>query len=471
MAKDISIVHHADRRRDVTMPYAPGIIVRRGQLVFLSGVTAAAVYHSHPHREEEFDLPPTMREQAVLVMENLKKTLEAAGCTFADLVAATRSSPTSPSRTISTASGPPISAITCRPRRRSRSRVWPPIRGASSRSPRSPWPTPGRRAPARPARPRRHAVARARAARARQPRPAVHDHARLCRARHDGRPHGAAATRRGPALVGYNRTPAKAQALVAAGLKLDKSPRGVPRRRTWSSAWSPTAGALAAIALGPDGVIAGLRPGAAWVEMSTVGPERHARAGRPVAAQGATLIDAPVSGSSSRSRRASFRSWSAATPPRSRTSDSISWRSARRSPTSATSGLAVTMKIATNLGLAVQMLAFSEAVAARREVRHSTRARGRGPAEVRHRLADDQVPRTVRPGHARGGVVQRGDDPERPGAGSRARARAGVPLPRPPSPTMLTAARGLGLADYDFAVVFDVIACMSGLRPSAKKPR
>ncbi len=90
MAKDISIVHHSDRRTDVVMPYAPGIVVRRGRLVFLSGLTAAAVYHSHPHREEEFDLPASMREQAVLTMENLKKTLEAAGCTLSDLVSATR---------------------------------------------------------------------------------------------------------------------------------------------------------------------------------------------------------------------------------------------------------------------------------------------------------------------------------------------------------------------------------------------
>jgi enamine deaminase RidA (YjgF/YER057c/UK114 family) len=90
MAKELSVVHHADRRTDVLMPYAPGIVVRRGQLVFLSGVTAAPVYHSHPHRDEEFDLPSTMREQAVRVMENLVKTLEAAGCTVADLVSATR---------------------------------------------------------------------------------------------------------------------------------------------------------------------------------------------------------------------------------------------------------------------------------------------------------------------------------------------------------------------------------------------
>ncbi|HKB24427.1 MAG TPA: RidA family protein [Methylomirabilota bacterium] len=90
MAKEIAIVHHAARRSDVVMPYAPGIVVRRGSLVFLSGVTAAAVYHHHPHREEDFDLPPTMEAQAVLVMENLEKTLEAAGCTLRDLVAATR---------------------------------------------------------------------------------------------------------------------------------------------------------------------------------------------------------------------------------------------------------------------------------------------------------------------------------------------------------------------------------------------
>jgi enamine deaminase RidA (YjgF/YER057c/UK114 family) len=90
MSKELAIVHHPDRRTDVVMPYAPGIVVRRGQLLFLSGVTAAPVYHSHPHRDEEFDLPATMREQAALVMENLRKTLAAAGATLADVVSVTR---------------------------------------------------------------------------------------------------------------------------------------------------------------------------------------------------------------------------------------------------------------------------------------------------------------------------------------------------------------------------------------------
>ena len=90
MDREIAIVHHSDRRTDVMMPYAPGVLVRKGRLVFLSGVTAAPVYHHHPHREEDFDLPGTMTEQAKLALANLVKTLEAAGCTIADLVSATR---------------------------------------------------------------------------------------------------------------------------------------------------------------------------------------------------------------------------------------------------------------------------------------------------------------------------------------------------------------------------------------------
>jgi enamine deaminase RidA (YjgF/YER057c/UK114 family) len=89
MAKDVRAVHHPGKRH-VEMPYAPALLVRRGGLLFLSGLTAAPVYHSHPHREDEFDLPPRMRDQAIRLMENLKTTLAAAGCALSDVVSATR---------------------------------------------------------------------------------------------------------------------------------------------------------------------------------------------------------------------------------------------------------------------------------------------------------------------------------------------------------------------------------------------
>lgn len=90
MPKQIQVVHHADRRTDVVMPYAPAVIVHSGKLVFFAGLGAAPVYHSHPHKDEEFELPASMTEQAELAMRNLKKSLDAVGCTFSDIVSATR---------------------------------------------------------------------------------------------------------------------------------------------------------------------------------------------------------------------------------------------------------------------------------------------------------------------------------------------------------------------------------------------
>jgi enamine deaminase RidA (YjgF/YER057c/UK114 family) len=76
---------------DLWMPYAPAIKVTGGALVFLAGVTAAPVYHHHPHRPEEFDgMPPDIAGQAALALDNLARGLEAVGAGFADIVSATR---------------------------------------------------------------------------------------------------------------------------------------------------------------------------------------------------------------------------------------------------------------------------------------------------------------------------------------------------------------------------------------------
>ena len=73
------------------MPYAPAIKVTGGSTIYCAGVTAAPVYHHHPHKPEEFDnMPKNMKEQAILVMENLKKGLEAAGASFKDVIVCDR---------------------------------------------------------------------------------------------------------------------------------------------------------------------------------------------------------------------------------------------------------------------------------------------------------------------------------------------------------------------------------------------
>jgi enamine deaminase RidA (YjgF/YER057c/UK114 family) len=90
MPKTIEHVHWPDAP-NLWMPYAPAIKVKGGTTVYLAGVTAAPVYHHHPHRPEEFDaMPSDMAGQARAALENLKRGLDAVGASFADVVTADR---------------------------------------------------------------------------------------------------------------------------------------------------------------------------------------------------------------------------------------------------------------------------------------------------------------------------------------------------------------------------------------------
>jgi enamine deaminase RidA (YjgF/YER057c/UK114 family) len=81
------IVEHEGNDPRYNMPYVPAIKVRSGKTVYVSGVTAAPVYHSHPHVPAEFDgIPADPAEQARLTMEHLRLALRAAGGDLADVV-------------------------------------------------------------------------------------------------------------------------------------------------------------------------------------------------------------------------------------------------------------------------------------------------------------------------------------------------------------------------------------------------
>jgi enamine deaminase RidA (YjgF/YER057c/UK114 family) len=90
MPKTVEHVHWPDAP-DLWMPYAPAIKVKGGTTIYLAGVTAAPVYHHHPHRPEEFDsMPRDMAGQARAALENLKRGLHAVGADFSDVVTADR---------------------------------------------------------------------------------------------------------------------------------------------------------------------------------------------------------------------------------------------------------------------------------------------------------------------------------------------------------------------------------------------
>jgi 2-iminobutanoate/2-iminopropanoate deaminase len=88
--RNIEVINWEDAP-EISMPYAPVIRASGGTTIYLAGVTATPVYHQHPHVPSEFDhIPTDMEGQARLIMENIKKGLEAAGADFDNVVAATR---------------------------------------------------------------------------------------------------------------------------------------------------------------------------------------------------------------------------------------------------------------------------------------------------------------------------------------------------------------------------------------------
>jgi 3-hydroxyisobutyrate dehydrogenase-like beta-hydroxyacid dehydrogenase len=97
-------------------------------------------------------------------------------------------------------------------------------------------------------------------------------------------------------VLGTNRTRSKATALVDRGLIWRDTPREVAAGADVVFSMVADDAALAAVTSGPDGILAGLQPGALYIEMSTVSPGASRELSLRVRAADAAMIDAPVSG-------------------------------------------------------------------------------------------------------------------------------------------------------------------------------
>ena len=87
----LEAVHHEGYDPAINSLFVPAIKVSSGKLVFISGVTGAPVYHTHPHRPEDFDaIPLDAGSQAKLAFAHLGQALTAAGCLPEHVVSLTR---------------------------------------------------------------------------------------------------------------------------------------------------------------------------------------------------------------------------------------------------------------------------------------------------------------------------------------------------------------------------------------------
>lgn len=98
-------------------------------------------------------------------------------------------------------------------------------------------------------------------------------------------------------VVGWNRTQARARRLLDAGMGWAGTPRELAASVDVLFTMLTDTAAVEATADGPDGVLAGLRPGMVWADLSTIAPDASVALAERVAGSGAHLLDCPVSGS------------------------------------------------------------------------------------------------------------------------------------------------------------------------------
>jgi 3-hydroxyisobutyrate dehydrogenase-like beta-hydroxyacid dehydrogenase len=270
---------------------------------------------------------------------------------------------------------------------------------------------------------------------------------------------------KGHTVTGYNRTRAKAQWLIDKGMKWADSPRAVAAAADVTLSMVTNSEALGEIVNGPNGVLAGVGAGKILVDMSTVSPAVSQGVAAKVRERGADMVDSPVSGSVITLQQGKL---SVMVAGRRETFERVKPLLEDIGPKVTyvgDNGLALVMKIATNLSLAVQMLAFCEGVllAEKSGIARETAVDVLTHSAVASPMIQYRGPFVLTmPEEAWFNVNMMQKDML---LALELGRKVDVPLPTTSvTNEFLTAARAMGWKEQDFAVVFNVLAEMSGLK-------
>lgn len=267
----------------------------------------------------------------------------------------------------------------------------------------------------------------------------------------------------GHVVYGTNRTRGKADALVERGLVWCDSPREVAARAEVVFSMVTDTAALEAVTRGPSGILAGLRPGSVYVDMSTVGPAASRELADRVQALDAAMLDAPVSGSLPAAEEGSLAIMVGGDPAAVARVEPLLRELGRTVTHVGANGKALTMKLAVNISLAAQMIAFSEGVL--------LAERGGVDPEVAIRVLNASAIGSPML-QARGPILR--DRPDEAWFDVNLMAKdvalaleqgrsLGVPLPSAEiAADLLTQAQALGYGEQDIVAVFDVLAHRAG---------
>jgi 3-hydroxyisobutyrate dehydrogenase-like beta-hydroxyacid dehydrogenase len=269
---------------------------------------------------------------------------------------------------------------------------------------------------------------------------------------------------KGHSVIGYNRTRGKARWLIEKGMQWANSPRDVAAAAEVIFSMVTNAPALESIADGPDGLLSGISKGKILVDMSTVSPAASRALAAKVREKGADMLDSPVSGSVITLQQGNLSVMVGGHRETFERVEPLLEDIGRKVTYVGENGLALAMKIATNLQLAVQMLAFSEGVllAEKSGITRETAVEVLTHSAVASPMIQYRGPFVVQPPEEAWFDVNMMQKDML--LALEMGRQLDVPLPTTAaSNEFLTAARAMGWGKRDFAVVFDVLARMSGV--------
>ncbi len=269
---------------------------------------------------------------------------------------------------------------------------------------------------------------------------------------------------KGHTVTGYNRTRSKAQRLIDRGMKWADSARAVVAAADITFSMVTNSAAVKEIFDGPSGMLAGLSAGKSLVDMSTVSPEVSRSLVAQVREKGADMVDAPVSGSPVTLQQGTLSVMVGGRPETFERVKPVLLDIGPKVTHVGDNGKALVMKIAMNLSLAVQMLAFSEGVllAEKSGIARETAVDVMMHSVIGSPMVQYRGPFVLKmPEEAWFDVNLMQKDML---LALELGRQVDVPLPTTAATNeMLTAARGMGLAKKDFAILFEVLARMSGV--------
>jgi 3-hydroxyisobutyrate dehydrogenase-like beta-hydroxyacid dehydrogenase len=164
----------------------------------------------------------------------------------------------------------------------------------------------------------------------------------------------------GHQVYATNRTRANAAPLIESGLLWRDTPRAVATAADVVFSMVTDDTALRAVTGGPNGIVAGLAPGAVYVDMSSVSPQASVQIAEQVHARGAAMLDAPVSGSVPQIEQGSLAIMVGGDETAFRRVEPLLAELGHPVTHVGPNGRGVLLKLAINISLAVQTLAFSE---------------------------------------------------------------------------------------------------------------